>query len=151
MKTKLIRAISPYNAELIDSELVNEKNGRSYLRFKDNAGADHKVFCSEDVRPLLIEEKRLLRPISTQYYIMAGDNFLNIKEQHFEIQGNLTKDLAKEAAEWGAIEALVRATKERSLLEGLGWIKWVIILLVIGGIAYFLMNNLGGVFGGIGI
>ena len=134
MKIKIIRAMTPYNGEIKKAEVNTQKNGKTYLEMKEGKKKT-KILLPEDVKPFTLETPSII-PSQTKkqlIYFMAGDNFMNIHQDHFKLTGKITNQMLSDVTDMAAIEALVRGTRDEGILQGAGGII-LILVLVAGGL-----------------
>jgi hypothetical protein len=169
MQVSVFRFTSPDTAFILDANTETRSNGHNYLVFKDELGRDRDFLLNDDVKPIILGEQGGLPLMRHEkqvpMYIMARDNFMNLsKEEYdkhkdtvvalsmtnemFKVSGAVTNEQLQKISDWGMVEALIRATKDKDKYSG--WMstlmKLLIIAAVLVGLYYFLQWMTGGSF-----
>jgi len=145
MKVRVLRLMTPDVGEMMDGKIIVDRDGQSYLEFKDLVGVK-RLLVTDDVKPIRIESGGILNK-SITLYVMARDAFVTVDQSHFVVKGEMTRELVKRTASWGFLAELSELSKEKSQFD----FKLILLLLLLGAGAYLIWPHISGALGGVAL
>lgn len=171
MNVDILQFSSPFTAFFLEGKTETKPNGHNYLIYKDNNNKQRELLINDDVEPIIFtypSKVPLKAPNQVATYILARDNFLTYQEDNtkltgitkkekdeilkntnfvqlnkglFKVSGMITNEQITQIANWGMIEALVRATKSMDRVEQLkNLIGKIFIFIIILIVIYLVMQ-----------
>lgn len=144
MEVDILRFSSPTAAFWLDGKTEIGINGKNHLVFLDEMKTERKLIIEDDVKPFNMAVKGNM-PWSKESqkltYVLCRDNFISVSKDKFKVTGAITNEQITQIAEWGMIEALVRATKNADKFSGMA--KTLLTIVAVAGVligAWALIN-----------
>ena len=131
MKLKIIQFENEGFGTILDADTEVTEDGLTRINYKNSKNKKKSKILFDDVKPIVMQEKKRFNTSTNQYLFLCKDNFITPTKNNFKIQGKFTNEQFVQLNEHGFVKALMQGLAYENLSSGINKLVVIGVIFVV--------------------